>query len=276
MRSLQDLASASTHFPRTPPMPLLFLGHGSPMNAIEENEFVVGFRRQAQNLPRPHAILCISAHWLTNGTHLTAMPAPRTIHDVYGFPPTLYEVNYPAPGSPALAAEAQQLLSPSIAQLDMHWGLDHGAWSVLKHLFPAADVPVVQMSIDYHRAPSHHYELAKRLYPLRERGILIVGSGNLVHNLSKVDFSRVNEVGYGYDWAHEARNRINNAMDDEDLDTLLHYERQGHAFRMAIPTPDHYFPLLYCMGLKQKHESAFRFNDQLLAGSLSMTSVRFN
>lgn len=276
MRPLQELNAFSTQFPTTPLMPMLFIGHGNPMNAIVENEFVAGFREQARHLPLPKAILCISAHWLTNGTHVTAMDKPRTIHDMYGFPPELYEVQYPAPGSPELAKKVQELLPPNMVELDTHWGLDHGAWSVLKHLYPNANIPVIEMSIDYHRPAQYHYDLAKMLQPLRKRGVLIVGSGNMVHNLQKADFTKINEVGFGYDWAHEARARMNKAILEDDLTVLLHYNKQGTDLRLAIPTPDHFFPLVYCLGLKQKTDHLTLFNDQLLAGSLSMTGVRFS
>jgi 4,5-DOPA dioxygenase extradiol len=256
-------------------MPVLFLGHGSPMNAIEENEFVKGFRSMALSVPRPQAILCISAHWFTKGTQVTAMDLPSTIHDFGGFPKALFDVQYPAPGSPSLAKETQQILSPTDVTLDNTWGLDHGAWSVLKHLYPKADVPVIQMSIDYTKPPAYHYELGQRLSKLRDKGILIVGSGNIIHNLGLCDFKNINRVGYGYDWAIEAHQLLNGYIIDENYQPLFDYKKQSKAINLAIPSADHYLPLMYILGLKSPKEKAQIFNDKLLAGSLSMTSIRF-
>jgi 4,5-DOPA dioxygenase extradiol len=243
------------------------------MNAIEENPFVQGFRAVAQTIPRPHAILCVSAHWETRGTRLTAMEHPRTIHDFGGFPDELYEVEYPAPGSPVLAREAKQLITGHPVDLDVHWGLDHGAWSVIKHLYPDADVPVVQMSLDRNMTPSDHYALATALQPLRDHGILVIGSGNMVHNLGMVDFRRMHEQ-YAYDWAQEAGDNMKRFMLDDDHRALMEFERQGAAFRLAIPTPEHYLPLLYTLALKQDKEPLSFFNDAPVAGSLTMTSVK--
>src|SRR5690349_11095399 len=184
--NLKELNKLTEPFGATEKMPVLFLGHGSPMNAIEENEFVTGFRNVGKSIPKPNAILCISAHWETSGTFVTAMEKPPTIHDFGGFPEALYNVQYPAPGSPALAGETKDLIHSTNVGLDMNWGLDHGAWSVIKHLYPAADVPVIQMSLDYTQAASWHFDLGKELASLRNKGILIVGSGNMVHNLGKI------------------------------------------------------------------------------------------
>ena len=180
---LKELKSFSKNLPNTPKMPILFLGHGSPMNAIEENEFVQGFRNIGKEIQRPTAILIISAHWETRGTYVTAMDQPKTIHDFGGFPKELFDVQYPAPGSPELAKETQSLITSTTVGLDDKWGLDHGAWSVIKHLYPKADVPIIQMSLDYLQGPQYHYDLAKEIKSLREKGVLIVGSGNMVHNL---------------------------------------------------------------------------------------------
>lgn len=260
-------------FPDTETMPLLFTGHGSPMNAIEENDFVRGFRNISKTLPKPNAILCISAHWFTNGTFVTAMEKPKTIYDFYGFPPELYTVKYPAKGSPELAKGSKQLLSPTLVELDEKWGLDHGAWSVIKHLYPSANVPVVELSIDYTKPAAYHFNLAKQLAALRNKGVLIIGSGNIIHNLRLVDFSNFDKKDYGYDWAIEAHEKINNLIIEENFAPLLGYEKLGTAVNIAVPTPDHYFPLMYVLGLKQKHESISLFNDELVAGSLSMTSL---
>lgn len=272
--NLHELDNLSSSFANTAIMPTLFLGHGSPMNAIEENEFVRGFRNIAKTLPKPNAILCISAHWFTSGTKVTAMETPPTIHDFGGFPRELFEVQYPAKGSPELAKTTKELLSPTLVELDQKWGLDHGAWSVIKHLYPNADVPVIQMSIDYTQPASYHYELAKRLNALRKKGILIIGSGNIIHNLRLVDFQNMNRDNYGYDWAVEARASINKHLLDGNYQPLIDFEKQSKAYQLAIPTPDHYLPLIYILGLQQKGEKIALFNDKLMAGSLSMTSLK--
>ncbi len=274
MNTLNDLHKISGSFSNTEKMPVLFLGHGSPMNAIEENQFVTGFRNLAKTLPQPNAILCISAHWFTKGTKVTAMEMPRTIHDFGGFSQALFDVQYPAIGSPELAVETKHLLSPVEVELDEHWGLDHGAWSVIKHLYPEANVPVIQLSIDYTKSGQYHFELAQKLSVLRTKGILIVGSGNIVHNLRLVNFQNFEKDNYGYDWAIEARESVNNYLLDGNFQPLIDFEKQSKAFQLAIPTPEHYLPLIYTLGLKGKTEELSLFNDKLLAGSLSMTSVK--
>ncbi|MBP6185847.1 MAG: 4,5-DOPA dioxygenase extradiol [Saprospiraceae bacterium] len=274
MSKLQLLEKISSHFQQSDVMPVLFLGHGSPMNAIEDNQFVHGFKQIASTLPTPQAILCISAHWYTRGTKVTAMEMPRTIHDFSGFPEALYDVQYPAPGHPALAEETAHVLEPLLVELDEKWGLDHGAWSVIKHLYPKADVPVIQLSIDYSQPPSYHYELAGRLQKLRSKGILIIGSGNIIHNLRMVDFQQFHKDNYGFDWAVEAREKTNQWIAEGNMQALLDYEKQGSALQLAIPTPDHYLPLIYTLGLRQKSDNIHFFNDKLLAGSLSMTSLK--
>lgn len=274
MTKLDHLYSLSQVFRKTEKMPILFLGHGSPMNAIEENQFVEGFRKVGTTIPKPNAILCISAHWLTKGTKVTAMDLPPTIHDFGGFPKALFDVQYPAPGSPELAKETQQILNPIAVELDDSWGLDHGAWSVIKHLYPNADIPVIQMSIDYNQPMSYHFELANKLQSLREKGILIIGSGNIIHNLRMVDFANMDKDNYGYDWAIEVREKVNGYLLDGNYNPLIQYEKQSKAFQLAIPTPDHYIPLLYILGLQQKNEQLSLFNDKLVAGSLSMTSLK--
>ncbi len=255
-------------------MPVLFLGHGSPMNAIEENEFVRGFREVAKTLPLPQAILCISAHWETRGTFVTAMEHPRTIHDFGGFPQALFDVQYPAPGSITLAKETQSLVTSTEVGLDLDWGLDHGAWSVIKHLFPEAQIPVVQMSLDYRQPPSYHYALAKELRALRKKGVLIVGSGNMVHNLRMVSWPRLNER-FGFDWALEASSQMKKHLLNGNLQPLLDYRNQGAAFQLAIPTPEHYLPLMYTMGLQESSDNIQIFNDAPVAGALTMTSVKW-
>lgn len=272
--NLNDLQNISENFGNTQRMPVLFLGHGSPMNAIEENPFVQGFRKAATEIPKPNAILCISAHWFTHGTKVTAMDMPRTIHDFGGFPQALFDVQYPAPGDPELAKETAELLTPVVVEEDHNWGLDHGAWSVIKHMYPNADIPVIQMSIDYTKPSQYHFDLAKRLNKLRERGILIIGSGNIVHNLKLVDWRNINTVGAGWDWAIEAREKTNNWLLDGNFQNIIDYQKQGTSLQYAVPTPDHYLPLIYTLGLKDKAESLSLFNDELIGGSLSMTSVR--
>ncbi len=274
LNTLSALANSVQQFPRTIKMPVLFLGHGNPMNAIQENEFVLGFRNIAKQIPKPTAILCISAHWLTRGTKVTAMPMPRTIHDFGGFPKELFEVQYPAKGSPELAKITREVLQPTLVELDDKWGLDHGAWSVIKHLFPNADIPVVQLSIDYSKPAEWHFQLAQQLGQLRHKGVLIIGSGNIVHNLGLVDFKNIDRIDYAYDWAIESRHKINQWLLEGNFDPIIHYEKQGAAIQLAIPTPDHYLPLIYALGLKGKSETLSLFNDKLLGGSLSMTSVK--
>ena len=270
---LNELNNMTRDMENTERMPVLFLGHGSPMNAIEENEFVSGFRKVSSEISRPSAILVISAHWETQGTFVTAMEHPRTIHDFGGFPKALFDVQYPVPGSPELANETRSLVKKTEIGLDDKWGLDHGAWSVIKHLYPNADVPVIQMSLDYRQSARWHYDLARELASLRRKGVLIVGSGNMVHNLGMVEWRRLNET-FGYDWALEASEKMKKSILSGDHDTLVNFRSQGRAFDLAIPTPEHYLPLLYTLGLKEKGEEVSLFNDRALAGSLTMTSVR--
>lgn len=271
--SLKNLDSLTGSFNASERFPLLFLGHGSPMNAIEENEFVQGWRKAGENLEKPNAILCISAHWETKGTQVTAMPQPPTIHDFYGFPKALYEVDYPAPGSPELAEETKQTIKSTQVELDHSWGLDHGAWSVVKHLFPNADVPIVQMSLDSTQPPAYHYALAKELNSLRRKGVLIVGSGNMVHNLRIMDWGKPNE---GYDWAQEANEKMKKYIHDGDHLSLVNYNSGGKAMQLSVPTPEHYLPLLYILALKENDENVQVFNDKTIMGSIAMTSISIN
>lgn len=272
--NLNDLQNLSSGFHTTQRMPVLFLGHGSPMNAIEENQFVQGFRKAASEIPKPNAILCISAHWYTAGTKVTAMDLPQTIHDFGGFPQALFDVQYPAPGNPGLAKETADLLAPVVVEEDHQWGLDHGAWSVIRHMYPDADIPVIQMSIDYTKPPQYHFDLAKRLEKLREKGILIIGSGNIIHNLRLIDWRNINTVGAGWDWAIEAREKTNQWLLEGNFNAIINYHQQGTSLQYAVPSPDHYLPLLYSLGLKQSSENLSLFNDELIGGSLSMTSVK--
>ncbi|MFA6199851.1 MAG: 4,5-DOPA dioxygenase extradiol [Bacteroidales bacterium] len=273
MENINELNNFSSLFSYAERMPLLFLGHGSPMNAIEENEFVTGFRDLAKTLPKPNAILCISAHWFIKGTKVTSMEMPKTIHDFYGFPQELYEVQYPAKGSPALANEVKNLLMPNLVELDYDWGIDHGAWSVLRHLYSKAEIPVVQLSIDYTKPANFHFELAKKLSELRNKGVLIIGSGNIIHNLRLVDYGNFDKDNYGYDWAIEAKETINGFLLEGNYEPIINYEKQSKSIQLAIPSPDHYLPLIYILALQQKGEKITLFNDKLVGGSLSMTSL---
>lgn len=257
----------------TAKMPLLFLGHGSPMNAIEENAFVQGFRKISSEVEPPKAIVVVSAHWETRGTHVTAMESPRTIHDFGGFPKALYQIQYPAPGMPQLAKEVREIAKSTEVILDEQWGLDHGAWTVIRHMYPKADIPVIQLSLDYLKKPQQHYELAKELYELRNRGVLIVGSGNMVHNLSMVQWQKLNQT-YGYDWALEASQKMKQFIMDGNHQALINFSRQGRAFDLSIPMPEHFLPLLYVLALQDKNEDIKLFNDEPLGGSLTMTSVK--
>jgi 4,5-DOPA dioxygenase extradiol len=268
------LNALTENFGPTEKMPVVFLGHGSPMNAIEENTFVQGFRNISRTLPRPRAIICVSAHWETRGTFVTAMDKPQTIHDFGGFPQALFDVQYPAPGSPALALETQKTITQTTVGLDHQWGLDHGAWSVLKHVYPNADIPVIQLSLDYSKPPEYHYALAKELAALRRKGVLITGSGNMVHNLRMVAWDKMDVPGYGYDWAQEANEKMKQFILDGDHTSLVQFRKQGKAFDLSIPTPEHYLPLLYTLALQEKDDEVSFFNDALVAGSLNMTSVR--
>lgn len=254
-------------------MPTLFMGHGSPMNGIEDNAFSRHWHQIAQQISVPTAILVVSAHWLTRGTHITAMEFPRTIHDFGGFPRALYEVQYPTKGSPVLAEHTQQLIQTAEVGLDHEWGLDHGAWTIVRHMYPEANIPVLQLSIDYGRDLAYHYDLAKELQDLRKRGVLIIGSGNMVHNLRMVAWDKLNEPEYGFDWAHQMNTKFKQAISNRDHQSLIHYSKWGKEALMAIPTPDHYIPLLYTLGLQNENEEATFFNDKAVGGSLTMTSV---
>jgi 4,5-DOPA dioxygenase extradiol len=252
-------------------MPVLFIGHGSPMNAIEENKFTAGWRSVVATMPRPKAILCISAHWESCGTMITSMDKPRTIHDFGGFPQKLYEVQYPAAGNPALATEIIAAHPERPVLPDMRWGLDHGSWSILNQMYPDASVPVLQMSLDYRKSAMEHYEFAKDLATLRDQGVLIIGSGNLVHNLRAVDWSGQTE---GFDWAMEADHKFKKLIAGNDHPQLIDYQSLGKEVAMAVPTPEHFLPLLYVLALQRDNEQVTFFNDKLVMGSLSMTSLK--
>ncbi|WP_456298675.1 4,5-DOPA-extradiol-dioxygenase [Flavobacterium fragile] len=255
-------------------MPVLFIGHGSPMNAIEDNIFSKRWQQMGKEIPTPKAVVVVSAHWLTKGTMVTAMPNPKTIHDFGGFPQALFEVQYPAPGSPELATEIQKLITNPAVELDHDWGLDHGTWSVVKHMYPNADIPVLQLSIDYYKPAAYHYELAKQLLALRKKGVLIIGSGNMVHNLRMVAWDKLNEPEYGFDWALEMNDVFKNKISNGFHKELIQYEKLHKAATLAIPTPDHYYPLLYILALQTDNDKVEFFNDKAVGGSLTMTSVK--
>lgn len=271
---LSGLSKIADAFGTTEKMPVLFLGHGSPMNAIEENEFVEGFRKIGKTIPRPHAILCVSAHWETKGTYVTAMKNPPTIHDFGGFPQALFDVQYPAPGSPELAMETRELVTSTQVELTDSWGLDHGAWSVIKHLYPDASVPVIEMSLDHYQGAQYHYDLAKELSTLRKKGVLIIGSGNMVHNLRMVAWNRLSEPEFGFDWALETDEKMKAYILSGNHEALIDFRSQGKGFDLSIPTPEHYLPLLYTLALQEKDDKVEIFNSKAVGGSLTMTSVK--
>ena len=273
MEGHQDLTS----FGESEKLPVVFVGHGSPMNAIEDNQFSQCWQRMARELPRPRYILCVSAHWETRGVFVTAMPQPRTIHDFGGFPRRLFDVQYPAPGSLELAQAVKDTARLANIGLDQQWGLDHGCWSVLVQVYPQADIPVVQLSLDYTQPPQFHYSLGRELAALRRQGVLIVGSGNMVHNLGRVVFrsgslADFNEP-YGLDWALEARALMKKLIAERNHTALVNYLKLGEAVRLAVPTPEHYLPLLYVLALQEADEEAALFNDVAVGGSLTMTGV---
>lgn len=270
MQTLKDLDKETRNWSGTAKMPMLFVGHGSPMNGIEDNPFSLAWEKMGNDLPPPRAVLCISAHWFTPGTFITAMESPRTIHDFYGFPQQLFAVQYPAPGDPALAQETKQLIHQTDVELDHEWGLDHGTWSVVRRMFPKADIPVLQLSIDYRKDPLWHYNLAAEISSLRKKGVLIIGSGNMVHNLRMINWRLSNE---GFDWAQEMNEKFKKLILTHQHEALIHYEKLGEGARLAIPTAEHYLPLIYIMGLRDKDDTPSLFNDQTVMGSISMTSV---
>lgn len=254
-------------------MPVLFVGHGSPMNGIEDNAASRSWEKLGQEIPVPKAVLVVSAHWYTKGTKITAMTAPPTIHDFGGFPKELFAVQYPAPGDPKLAAETKCLIHTVPVELDHEWGLDHGAWTILRRMYPKANIPILQLSIDYSKEPQFHYDLAKELAPLRRKGVLILGSGNMVHNLRMVDWNMIH-TDKGFDWAYQINDRFKQLITEKDHKALVQYEKLGREAQLAIPTPDHYLPLLYTLGLQTGRDGVSFFNDYATGGSLTMTSVR--
>ena len=249
-------------------MPVAFFGHGSPMNTLDRNRYTEAWRKVGDSIPTPKAIVCVSAHWYTEGTAVTAMSRPRTIHDFYGFPQALFDIQYPAPGQPGIARRVRDLLAPVDVALDDSWGLDHGTWSVLKHAYPKADIPVIQLSIDGTQPPQFHYDIARRLAPLRDEGILVTGSGNVVHNL------RLMRPGaQAFDWAVRFNESIREALAARDHATLIDFEKLGADARLSVPTPEHYLPLLYVAGLQREDESMTFPVDGYDLGSVSMLTA---
>ena len=255
-------------------MPVLFIGHGSPMNGIEDTAFSRRWSQMAKEIPTPKAVLVVSAHWFTKGTKITAMDFPKTIHDFGGFPQELFDVQYPAPGNPVLAKETAELLHSAHVEFDHDWGLDHGAWTIIRHMYPEANIPVLQLSIDYTKGPQYHYDLAKELNVLRKKGVLIIGSGNMVHNLRMVAWDRLNDPEYAYDWAIQMNNKFKELIQAGDHKPLINYSSLGKEAMLAIPTPEHYLPLMYTLGLKSSKDDVSFFNDKAVGGSLTMTSVK--
>ena len=255
--------------------PTLFVGHGSPMNAIEQNEFSDKWKKITSDFETPKAIICISAHWLTRGTFVTAMEMPKTIHDFGGFPKALFDVEYPAPGSLDVAHWTKESLKSANVLEDHEWGLDHGTWSVLRNMYPEATIPVIQLSIDYTKPLSYHFQLAQELKALRKKGVLIIGSGNMVHNLGMVAWDKINSPGFGFDWTLEIDTVFKQKIESRDYQSLINWSSLHNQISLAIPTLDHYIPLIYSVGLSDKQDEISFFNDKAIAGSLTMTSVQF-
>lgn len=273
--SLQSLATITNPLPKLDStMPAFFIGHGSPMNGIENNSFSQQWTALTKDILTPTAVVVVSAHWFTRGTRITAMDFPKTIHDFGGFPDALYQVQYPAPGSPSLAKETATHIHTTEVVLDHDWGLDHGAWTIIRHMYPQANIPVIQVSIDYTKGAQFHYELGKELAHLRKKGVLIIGSGNMVHNLGMIAWDKLNGPAFGYDWAIQMNDFFKERMLLQDHAALIQYEKLGKEGRLAIPTPEHYLPLIYTLALQEKREPISFFNDKPVGGSLTMTSVK--
>lgn len=280
MSTLGTLKNIAESLPETgQKMPVLFVGHGSPMNAIETNEFTVNWKKIAESIPTPVAVLCISAHWLTRGTFVTSAQEPPTIHDFSGFPQALFNVQYPAPGSPSLATETKHLIKSTEVGLNHDWGFDHGSWSVVKQMYPKANIPMIQLSIDFYKSGEYHYELGRQLAILRNKGVLILGSGNMVHNLRIISMPKDSDpakgfnVEFGFDWAIEMNELFKKLISEKNHQPLWNYKTLHKNAELAIPTPDHYYPLLYTLALQEEKDNISFFNDKAFAGSLTMTSV---
>ena len=268
--SLKNLNNITKDLNPSDRMSALFLGHGNPMNALEDNEYTRAWIKLASETPKPQVILCISAHWLTKGTLVTVMEKPRTIHDFGGFPDELFQVQYPCEGSPQFAKEVQEVVSKTKVLPDTDWGIDHGTWSVLKRMYPEADIPVIQLSIDYSKPAQYHYDLAVELRSLRNKGVLIIGSGNIVHNLQLANFGATEP----YDWATEFDEKIKGFLLNHDHQQIIDYQNHGSVAKLSVPTPDHYYPLMYTLGLDEKNEELNFPVEGMAFGSGSMRCVR--
>jgi len=251
-------------------MPVLFIGHGSPMNAIEDNEYTRNWEKLARKIPKPEAILSISAHWYTKDTRIMGEATPKMIYDMYGFPDELYKVTYKAKGAPALATLTRELIQRDI-KLDSNWGYDHGTWSVLNRMYPEADIPVYQLSVDSNASADRHFQIGQEISALREKGVLILGSGNVVHNLSRINW----KMEGGYPWTIEFDNYIKDKIMKRQYQDVIHFERAGESFDLAFSIPDHFYPLLYVLGASKPNDKLSIFNDSCLLGSMSMTSYLF-
>ncbi len=269
--TLHEFKDVTDALPSTPKMPAVFVGHGSPMNALEDNIYARGWNKLGKNLPRPNAILAISAHWLTEGTSVHIATKPKTIHDFWGFPKELYDMTYPCPGAPEYAREAVSAVKKVRISEDTNWGVDHGTWIVLHHMYPEADVPVFQMSIDMSKSSQWHFELGQELATLREKGVLIMGSGNIVHNLGNISWE---ENAKPFDWAVEFDTQVKDLLEKGDYHSLIAYEKLGTAAALAIPTPDHYWPLLYMLGLQEKNDELSFPVEGIAHGSVSMRAIQ--
>ncbi|HTK04956.1 MAG TPA: 4,5-DOPA dioxygenase extradiol [Candidatus Eisenbacteria bacterium] len=269
MTPVKKFIAEAGRLPSSDRMPVVFVGHGNPMNLIEDNAYSRAWTALGESLPRPSAILCVSAHWFVHGTFVHAAARPRTIHDFYGFPPELYARAYPCPGSPELAEEVRKTVKGADVRPDLEWGVDHGAWMPLGRMYPKADIPTFQLSIDHSKPAAFHYALAKELAPLRRKGVLIVGSGNIVHNLGMIEYA---QDAAPYDWAAAFDARVGSLIMDGDHDALMDYEKLGDEAALAVPTPDHYFPLLTALALQEKGEQPSFFVEGIAHGSVSMRS----
>ncbi|MFI5221929.1 MAG: 4,5-DOPA dioxygenase extradiol [Bacteroidia bacterium] len=267
MIDLKSFGNAMNENSSTSRMPVLFIGHGNPMNALYDNPFTRSLNKLGKEIPKPKAILVISAHWLTRGTFVHSSPVPKTIHDFGGFPDELFKVQYNAPGSPEFAKQTKENIHSITVQLDTEWGLDHGAWTILKHLYPAADVPVFELSIDYNKPAQYHYDLAKELASLRTKGVLIIGSGNIVHNLGRVSWDDPNAK---FDWSIEFDEKVKSFLVNHQHQQLIDYEKMGKAAVLSVPTNDHYLPMIYSIALQEKNESLVQTYESIEMGSISM------
>ncbi|MBC3875858.1 4,5-DOPA-extradiol-dioxygenase [Undibacterium flavidum] len=254
------------------PQPAIFLGHGSPMNALEDNQFTRAWQTLGQGFGKPKAILMISAHWMTSAVAVTAMTQPKTIHDFGGFPPALFAMQYPAPGDPVLAQRVADMLAPLAVHQDHSWGLDHGTWSVLVKMYPDADVPIVQLSLNLNEDEAFHYALGQKLAALRDEGVMIIASGNVVHNLRRLD-PRASGNNSGFEWAHNFNNAIRTAIEQRDFAAVVNYQQFGQSAELSVPTVEHYLPLLYVLGAANANDQIEILCDELVMGSISMMSV---